>query len=233
MTDTKFKLGDILKVSRNAGDYWYEKVIEVTPEIITEDMPEEEGADISKQGLTENFNYEVVETFKISSALKAQKKQKHRMMKRLSITAVIMLSAMLLSAQPGMKGYAAFASAWVPGGNNTGWIACQLTAGRQVLKCWFVEYNQTITLTPDAAAAKLLQGRAGPQIQLSRELMARPFVGYSITSVPKNEVRKVGHSLCFGAYLIQDVGCDFAIKYEVSCNNNFLLIPSIGAIVKF
>lgn len=73
MTNTKFKLGEILKVSRktNAEDYWYEKVIQTTPEIITEDMPEDAEADISKQGLTENFNYEVVETFKISSALKA------------------------------------------------------------------------------------------------------------------------------------------------------------------
>jgi hypothetical protein len=154
-------------------------------------------------------------------------------MKRLSFIAVILLSAMLLSAQTNKKGYIAFAAAWVPGGNNNGWIACQLTAGSQVGRTWFVEYNQTITLTPAAAAAKLLQGRTGPQIQLSQELMVRPFVGYSITSVPKNEARKAGHSLCFGAYLVQEVGCEFSIKYEVSCNNNFLLIPSIGAIVKF
>lgn len=73
MTDTKFKLGEILKVSRksNTEDYWYEKVIQTHPEIITEDMPEDAEADISKQGLTDNFNYEAVETFKISSALKA------------------------------------------------------------------------------------------------------------------------------------------------------------------
>lgn len=78
MTDTKFKLGEVLKVSRksNTEDYWYEKVIETTPEIITEDMPEDAEADISKQGLTENFNYEAVETFKISSALKAQNQAK-------------------------------------------------------------------------------------------------------------------------------------------------------------
>ena len=73
MTDTKFKLGEILKVSPKTKPerFWYEKVIETTPEIITEDMPEEEWADISKQGLCDNFNYEAVETFKISSALKA------------------------------------------------------------------------------------------------------------------------------------------------------------------
>ena len=73
MTDTKFKLGEILKVSPKTKPerFWYEKVIETTPEIITEDMPEEEWADISKQGLCDNFNYEAIETFKISSSLKA------------------------------------------------------------------------------------------------------------------------------------------------------------------
>ncbi len=64
-------MGDILKVYQG-GEFHFEKVIELTPEILTEDMPEEEDAEISIQGIADNLKYEIVPTFKISTALQKE-----------------------------------------------------------------------------------------------------------------------------------------------------------------
>lgn len=65
----KLSVGDILKVTQPCGDVHYEKVIQTQNEILTEDMPEGEWDDISKQGLCDNWDYEIVPAFKISQAL--------------------------------------------------------------------------------------------------------------------------------------------------------------------
>lgn len=131
------------------------------------------------------------------------------------------------------QGYCSFSPAWVPSGDNTGYIALQLTAGRNIGKS-FLEYSQTITLSPETSAAKLFQLRGGYCFDLDKNLNLRPFAGYSLSSIPANETSRVGHSACIGAALIQDIDhSDLSIKYELSINNSFLVIPSIGAVVRF
>jgi hypothetical protein len=63
------KIGDVLKVSRGSN-FHYEKAIQILPEILTQDMPEEENSDISIQGLSENFKYEIIPDIKIVRALR-------------------------------------------------------------------------------------------------------------------------------------------------------------------
>jgi hypothetical protein len=152
---------------------------------------------------------------------------------------LVLFFLLLRSCTPAMgqynhqQGYASLNLAWVPGGNNMGWLGCQLTIGRQIGKA-FAEYNQNITLTPDANAPKLFQFRGGVRLPLDRELTLRPFVGYSITSVPQNKCNKVGHGITAGAYLVQEIKrSDVSIRYELSVSNHFLIVPSIGMFVKF
>ena len=67
----EYKIGDILKViTKSNKEYHYEKVISLTPEILTLDMPEESGeVERSVQGLHLNFRYEIIEDYKIAQAL--------------------------------------------------------------------------------------------------------------------------------------------------------------------
>lgn len=157
-------------------------------------------------------------------------------MKRLSFTAAIVLCAMFCNAQqPNLNGYGGMAAAWVPGGNNNGWVALQLTVGREFNRTWYAEYNQTVTLSPQVEAPKLIQARAGMIYAIDKAITLRPFVGYSITSVPASSERRVGHGACFGASLVQYMARTKTvyIKYELSVNNRFLVVPSIGVMVKF
>jgi len=131
------------------------------------------------------------------------------------------------------QGYCSFSAAYVPSGGNAGYIGLQLTAGRDIGSS-FLEYSQTITLSPETDAAKLLQLRAGYSFDLDKALEVRPFIGYSLCSIPKDESKRVSHSGCIGAALVQNIDhSDLSIKYELSVNNNFLIVPSIGALVRF
>lgn len=131
------------------------------------------------------------------------------------------------------NGYCSFSGAYVPSGGNAGYLAIQLTAGRDI-NSMFVEYSQTITLSPETDAAKLFQVRSGYSFSLDKALNLRPFVGYSLSSVPSDESKRVSHSVCFGAALVQNVpNSDLSIKYELSLNNSMLIVPSIGALVRF
>lgn len=157
-------------------------------------------------------------------------------MKRLSFTAAIVLCAMFCNAQqPNLNGYGGMAAAWVPGGDNNGWMALQLTVGREFNHTWYAEYNQTITLSPQVEAPKLIQARAGMIYTLDKAISLRPFIGYSITSVPASLEHRIGHGACLGASLVQYVSRTETvyIKYELSVNNRFLVVPSIGVMVKF
>lgn len=69
MTKDKLKIGDILRV-KQGGEYHYERVVQITPEILTEDMPEDENADVSTQGLADNLEYELIPNYKIAISLK-------------------------------------------------------------------------------------------------------------------------------------------------------------------
>lgn len=131
------------------------------------------------------------------------------------------------------QGYCSFSAAYVPSGGNAGYIGLQLTAGRDIGST-FLEYSQTITLSPEVDAAKLFQVRGGYSFDLDKCLEIRPFVAYGLSSVPKDESKRVSHSGCIGAALVQNVDhSDLSIKYELSLNNNFLIVPSIGALVRF
>ena len=121
----------------------------------------------------------------------------------------------------------------MPSGGNAGYIGLQLTAGRDIGST-FLEYSQTITLSPETDAAKLFQLRGGYSFTLDKALEVRPFVGYSLSSVPKDESKRTGQSGCLGAALVQEVGnSDLSIRYELSINNNLLIVPSVGAVVRF
>uniref|UniRef100_A0A6M3Y064 Uncharacterized protein n=1 Tax=viral metagenome TaxID=1070528 RepID=A0A6M3Y064_9ZZZZ len=64
-----YKLGDILEVRSLDGEIHYEKVTELLPEILTEDMCENEIEDMSIQGLSDNYVYRILPNFEIVKAL--------------------------------------------------------------------------------------------------------------------------------------------------------------------
>ena len=68
MDKSKLKIGDILKVNQG-GEVHYEKVIQIAPEVLTEDMPTEKNADVSIQGIADNLNYELIENHQIANIL--------------------------------------------------------------------------------------------------------------------------------------------------------------------
>jgi hypothetical protein len=70
MDTSEWRIGTILKVFVPNQKPHYERVIQIEPEIITEEMPENSCDDYSTQGLSENWKYEVVPTFKIVQSLK-------------------------------------------------------------------------------------------------------------------------------------------------------------------
>ena len=155
-------------------------------------------------------------------------------MKTITLTTLLLISCLYSFGQPNRKqGYCSFSAAYVPSGGNAGYIGLQLTAGRDIGRS-FLEYSQTITLSPETDAAKLLQLRGGYSFSLDKSLEVRPFVGYSLSSIPKDESKRVSHSGCIGAALVQEIGhSDLSIRYELSLNNSFLIVPSIGAVVRF
>ena len=67
--EMSYKLGDILEVRSLDGEIHYEKVTELLPEILTEDMCENEIEDISVQGLSDNYVYRILPNFEIVKAL--------------------------------------------------------------------------------------------------------------------------------------------------------------------
>lgn len=131
------------------------------------------------------------------------------------------------------KGYFSLSLGYVPANNSFCYLSGNLTAGRGIGR-GFLEYNQIITLSSDQYAPKLFQVRTGARFELDRYLEIRPFVGYSLTSVPKNESKVIGQGICLGAYMLQEVpNSEIWIKYELSVNNRCLVIPSIGMVAKF
>lgn len=69
MQKENLKIGDILRVKKG-NNFHYEKVIQLIPEILTEDMPDKEYADVSIQGISYNLQYELVPNYRIATALK-------------------------------------------------------------------------------------------------------------------------------------------------------------------
>lgn len=68
MDKSKLKIGDILKVTQGI-EVHYEKVIQIAPEVLTEDMPTEKDADVSIQDISDNLNYELIENHQIANML--------------------------------------------------------------------------------------------------------------------------------------------------------------------
>lgn len=155
-------------------------------------------------------------------------------MKTVTLITLFLISCLCSFGQINHKqGYCSFSAAYVPSGGNAGYIGLQLTAGRNIGRS-FLEYSQTITLSPETDAAKLFQLRGGYSFTLDKALEVRPFVGYSLSSIPKDESKRVSQSGCLGAALVQEIGNgDLLIRYEVSINNNLLIVPSVGAVVRF
>ena len=68
MEKDKLRIGDILKVWQG-DDIHYERIIQLIPEILTEDMPMNEDSEISIQGIADNLKYELISNFKLSKVL--------------------------------------------------------------------------------------------------------------------------------------------------------------------
>ena len=64
-----YKLGDILEVKSLDGEIHYEKVTKLLPELLTEDMCENEIEDMSIKGLSENYVYRILANYEIVKAL--------------------------------------------------------------------------------------------------------------------------------------------------------------------
>jgi len=69
MEYTDLKIGDILRV-KLGDEYHYEKVVQITPVILTENMPEGENEYVSSQWIAPNLQYELISPIQISTALK-------------------------------------------------------------------------------------------------------------------------------------------------------------------
>ncbi len=157
-------------------------------------------------------------------------------MKKISLIALFVFFCVLIhtcfSFGQG-KGYMSLSLGYVPAQNSFCYLSGNLTAGREI-GAGFLEYNQIITLSADQYAPKLFQVRTGARFTLDRLIELRPFIGYSLTSVPKNESKVIGQGICLGAYMLQEVpNSEVWIKYELSVNNRCLIIPSIGVVGKF
>ncbi len=131
------------------------------------------------------------------------------------------------------NGYGGISAAYMPVKNDLGFLACQVTVGRDCGRL-FLEYNQIVTITWETAIPSFFQLRGGLLFHPSHDLYVKPFVGYSLTSAPKNENHNVGQGICAGCYIVQNIPhSDVAIKYELSVNNGYKIVPSIGLLSKF
>jgi len=69
MKNGNLNIGDILRV-KQGKEYHFEKVVQLIPNVLTEDMPEQKDADVSIQGIADNLEYEIVPNYRIATALK-------------------------------------------------------------------------------------------------------------------------------------------------------------------
>lgn len=146
---------------------------------------------------------------------------------------ILIATALPLLCQAQVKPYVGFSLGYMPQKGGYGYLTMQVTGGAVVRKVWCVEYNQNISLTPDEKAAKYVQLRTGPVFKLTREYTLHTVAGYSVTSVPTNTDKKIGHGVTAAIYLLQQTGGNIKIRYELSVNNGLHIIPSIGAWITF
>lgn len=147
---------------------------------------------------------------------------------------IIVLIATALPTIASSQGYASFACAYMMAPGCPSYVTLQLNAGAEFSHHrWFAEYNQHISLSPQPDAAKYVQARTGPVLFMNKQLSLRPFIGYSVTAAPATSPRKVSHGVCTGAYLVQKINKESAIKYELSINHFSRIIPSIGWLLTF
>lgn len=122
-------------------------------------------------------------------------------------------------------------AAYVPK-SPKGFVALNASVSVPV-QSFVIEYNQVITLSPKIDAPKFFQVRGGYMFELDRECTVVPFVGYSLSSIPNNENKRVSHGMTVGGYLEQEVNKEVSVKYEISLNNRFQPVVGIGMLVHF
>lgn len=129
------------------------------------------------------------------------------------------------------SGFASMSLSYVPIGSNNGTFGANLSVGFGGKL--FVEYNQNTSLSSSIFAPKLFTVRSGYSFALGNELTLRPFVGLGVMPVTSlDDAHKAKMVYSTGLCLIQDIGKDFYLIYELSINNKYV-IPSIGMYVKF
>ena len=152
-------------------------------------------------------------------------------MKKITLITLFVIALFLLHCLTCFGQSVALSAAYVPK-SPKGFISANLTASIPV-ESFVIEYNQVITLSPKIEAPKFFQIRSGYSFSLDRECTVVPFVGYSLSSIPNNENKRVSHGMTIGGYLEQEVNKEVSVKYEISINNRFQPVIGIGMLVHF
>jgi len=152
-------------------------------------------------------------------------------MKKITLITLFLIAACTLHTCYAFGQSVALSAAYVPK-SPKGFISANLTVSVPV-QSFVIEYNQIITLSPKVEAPKFFQVRSGYSFSLDRECNLVPFVGYSLSSIPNNEMKRVSHGMTIGGYLEQEVNKEVSVKYEISLNNRFQPVIGIGMLVHF
>jgi hypothetical protein len=121
---------------------------------------------------------------------------------------------------------------YIPLPSNNGNLSANLQVGYSRFNC-FAEYSQIVGLSSSIYVPKIFSFRSGYSFILCRELELRPFAGIGVMpATTLEDSRKAKFVLSGGCYMLQDIGKDFQIKYELSLNNRYV-IPSIGLVAEF
>lgn len=129
--------------------------------------------------------------------------------------------------------YASISLGFIPQIRHASYASMQLSVGYEFHNNLFFEYNQNIALSIDEWAPKYIQIRVGQSFKINREYTIATCAGYSLTSVPKDRSKKIGHGATAAIFLKQKITREASLKYELSINNGWHIIPSIGAMIKF
>jgi hypothetical protein len=146
---------------------------------------------------------------------------------------ILIATALPLLCQAQTKPYVALSLGYMTQQGTKGYLSAQLTAGAELGKHWCLEYNQNIAMSSQEFAYRYVQVRTGPVFKFNRQYTLHTVAGYSVTSVPTNTSKKIGHGVTAAIYLIQNCGGDYKIKYELSVNNGLHIVPTIGALLTF
>lgn len=152
-------------------------------------------------------------------------------MKKITLITAFLFACFTLHTCYAFGQSVSLSAAYVPK-SPKGFVSANLSVSIPV-HSFVIEYNQVITLSPKVEAPKYFQLRSGYSFELDRECTLVPFAGYSLSSIPNNEMKRVSHGMTIGGYVEQSVNKEVSVKYEISLNNRFQPVIGIGMLVHF